>query len=427
MMLLDGLDLLTQLDPLDLIALFWFTVIVEIPRYSLSFLAVLLAEAQRLRAARLAAPPDLTVSVLLAGHCEAHAVAHCVLSLREQTWCVVGRPLEIICVDDGSTDGMAAVLADLRRRGLIDVALTTGRRAGKSAAVNLAAAAARGEVLVVADIDCSFDRDCIERLVAPFADARVGAVCGNIGVRNARRSLIAALQAIEYLVAISGGRRGLDAVGMVACVSGALGAFRRKALAGVGWMDVGPGEDLDVTLRLRRAGWTIRFAPDSWCLTDVPETLLALLRQRRRWERDSLRLRLRKHRDLLAPQGRGFSMLEAAQQLDFILFVLVPTLVFPTYLVWLFWTHGEMAPVVLLAVMGGYALLDAFSFVVSWVVSGPRAGASRLLPYALVYGLYSGWLLRFARLAAFAEEWIFRTSYRDSYVPPRVLRQAPWW
>lgn len=423
----DALDFLAQLDPAEFLALFWFTVLFEIPRYSLSFLAVLLAEAQRLRAARRSEPPRMTVSVLLAGHNEAGSIARCVASLREQSWCAAGRSLDIVCVDDGSTDGMGAVLAALRRRGLIDRTMATNRRAGKSAALNLALATATGDVIVVVDVDCSFDRDAMDRLLAPFSDPAVGAVTGNIGVRNAHRSPVAALQAMEYLVAISGGRRGLDALGGLSCVSGAFGAFRRSALAEVGGFDVGPGEDLDVTLKLRRAGWSVRFAPDAWCLTDVPETLFALLRQRRRWERDSLRLRLRKHRDLLSPRGRNFRPPEAAQQIEFILFVLLPTLVFPVYLGWLFREQADLAPVIILAVMAGYAVLDAFAFAVSWVVSGPRVEAWRLLAYAPVYGLYSGWLLRFARLAAFAEEWVFRTSYRDSYVPPRVLRQAPWW
>jgi biofilm PGA synthesis N-glycosyltransferase PgaC len=62
------------------------------------------------------------------------------------------------------------------------------------------------------------------------------------------------------------------------------------------------------TLKLRRAGWKVRFAPEAWALTDVPETLSALFRQRRRWDASFVRVRLVRFRVVLNPFQRNFSL-----------------------------------------------------------------------------------------------------------------------
>ena len=105
----------------------------------------------------------------------------------------------------------------------------------------------------------------------------------------------------------------------------------------------------DVTLRLRSAGWKTLLAPDAICYTDVPATLMAVTRQRFRWERDAIRLRNRKHRDLLNPFSSRFKVVELLHELDFLIFNILAAIVFPFYLVWLFVTYGEFALIILMA------------------------------------------------------------------------------
>jgi len=187
-------------------------------------------------------------------------------------------------------------------------------------------------------------------------------------------------------------------------------------------MDVGPGEDLDLTLRLRQAGWRIRFAHDAWCLTEVPESLASFVRQRLRWERDALRIRLRKHRRSLDPRDRGITVTDLVHQLDYIVTNLLVTLVFPVYLGWLALTYSGAAWIILGSVTLGYVVLDLIAFFVALVVAD-RPGTA--LPYALVFGVFNAYFIRGVRLVAFAQEWIFRQSTRDNYVPARVREQAP--
>ena len=141
------------------------------------------------------------------------------------------------------TDGMTDVAHTLRAEGLIHEVLRLRHRGGKSAAVNLGFAVCTGDIIVIADIDTSFDRDALAVMLGYFAaDSRLGAVSGDLGVRNERASLITRCQAIEYGISISLGRRIADVLGILSIVSGAFGAFRRSAIESVGGQDVEVGK-----------------------------------------------------------------------------------------------------------------------------------------------------------------------------------------
>ncbi|MCP5364650.1 MAG: glycosyltransferase family 2 protein [Hyphomicrobiales bacterium] len=418
MTVLDPTHLLIGLDWTMAIGMFWYLLILDIPRYTVAFAATLLAELAR-RAPVTASPIQPLVSVIIAGHNERAVLRRCVHSLREQT-----HPrLEIICIDDGSTDGMSEEMRRLRDEGLIDVALRTHLRSGKASVSNLAFERARGEFIVILDVDCTFDRDAIARLIVPFGDPEVGGVSGNIGVRNASKSLITALQAVEYLITISLGKRALDALEMVTCVSGAFGAFRAEALRTIGGFDVGPGEDLDATLQLRRAGWRIRFAEDAWCLTDVPDTYSRFVNQRLRWERDALRLRMRKHRCSIDPRERHFLNGELLQQLEFVITNLLVTIAFPLYLIALFANFGQSALTVLSLVALVYVAMDLIAYTCALFIVD-RPGLAPPLMVVLMYGAFNSFVVRSIRLVAYVQEWVFEHSRHDDYVPLKVRRQV---
>lgn len=412
----DGLTYLTAQSGESLFRLFWFVVIFELPRYTLGFLSVA-AISFHLRRAPTEGRDLHRVAALIAGHNEEDSIERCVRSLHEQT----RPPDEIIVVSDGSTDRMAERMRSLQNRGLIKEAHCTQVRAGKSAAVNLALSRATGDVVVVVDCDCTFDRRAIQEIVEPLADPRTAGVSGNVVVRNSSTNLLTAFQAIEYLISISQGRQAADLTGQVSCISGAFGAFRRSALLAVGGLDAGGGEDLDVTLSLRKAGWKVVFAADALCYTDVPTTLGALVRQRFRWERDSVRLRYRKHRDMIDPFSSRFSWQEIAHEFDFLVFNIGSAVVFPIYIAWLFVTYGDLALVILLGAQAGMMLFDGVTFALSALVT-PRVNALRLMPYVVGYSLFNGFVMRFVRLGAYLDEWILESSYQDTYVPHKVHR-----
>ena len=410
----QGITYLSSQSLASLFHLFWFVILFAVPRYTLSFLSVIATGAAWKRMNR--RKPHLgRVSVVVAGHNEQDSIERCVLSLHDQSQ----PPDEIIAVSDGSTDRMAQKLYELQERGLIQEAHVLQMRGGNSAGVTLSAGRATGDIVVNVDCDCTYDRHALREICRPLGDPRVGGVAGNILVRNERTSLIATFQAIEYMISISQGKQAANLTDQMTCVSGAFGAFRRSALMQVGGLDSGGGEDLDVTLKLRTRDWRTVFAEDAICYTDVPDTLSALTRQRFRWERDAIRLRYRKHRAFLNPFSTRFSVSELLHELDFFTFNVVAAAAFPVYLVWLFVTYGDMAPVILLGAQAGMLVLDTFTFLLAASVA-PKAHAARLAPFIVGYSLLYGFYMRFVRLAAYVQEWVFRASYEDTYVPRKV-------
>ncbi|MYM57439.1 glycosyltransferase [Rhodobacteraceae bacterium GS-10] len=412
----DALDFLKAQSFASLLALYWYIALFEIPRYGVSFLVAALFRP---------APPGAgaadgvgRLSAIIAGHNEEEAIERCVLALHEQS----RPPDEIIVVSDGSTDRMSAVIARLLRQGLIQQAHATDLRGGTSSGVNLAARWATGDILMKVDCDCSFDRHALRNILTPFQNPAVGAVSGNILVRNPGESLVAAFQAIEYMISISLGKQAADALGQVACVSGAFGAFRHEAFEAVGGMDAGGGEDLDFTLRLRREGWEVRFAADAICYTDVPATLIALIRQRFRWERDAVRLRYRKHGEMMNPFSHRFRPRELLHEVEFLGFNVIAAAALPFYLLGLFASYGGFALIVLAAAQAGLLLLDLASFLLA-AHATPRARAMGLLWFLPGYTVFNGFFMRFIRLAAYAQEWAFDRSYSDPYVPNKVHRE----
>lgn len=424
--LATGLSFLLTQSEQSFLHLFWYTLVFELPRYGFAFvalgaIAVCFGKAKTTNQANPARTTARDVSVIVVGHNEAEGIEACVRSLREQSI----ADFELVVVSDGSSDRMVEIARRLQSEGLVDQVLSTALRGGKSSGINLAIGACRGDIIVNVDCDCSYDRFAIEEILAPFRDPAVGAVSGDIVPRNGDRSLVAQFQEIEYLIGISVGKRISDALDQVVCVSGAFGAFRREALDQVGAFDVGAGEDLDLTMRLRRVGWRVVFASEAICYTDVPVDLWPLIRQRLRWERDSVRLRYRKYRSLMSPRSARFRPAEAFHQWDFLIYSVLGAIAFPAYVIWLFAMYGSFAIPILVAMQFGLFAVDAVTLLLAELVTR-RPVFWRNLPYLVGHSIFTTYVMRMVRLWAYVEEWMLFASTRDNYVPQKVRAIRKW-
>jgi cellulose synthase/poly-beta-1,6-N-acetylglucosamine synthase-like glycosyltransferase/peptidoglycan/xylan/chitin deacetylase (PgdA/CDA1 family) len=235
------------------------------------------------------------VSVIVPAYNEAANIAATVRSLVDNDY----PELEVIVVDDGSTDGTAEIV---HRLGLPGVRVIRQPNAGKPAALNTGIAHAAYDLLVLVDGDTVFEPDAIGRLIQPFRDRSVGAVSGNTKVAN-RTGLLGRWQHIEYVIGFNLDRRLFDVARCMPTVPGAIGAFRRQALMDVGGVSAATlAEDTDLTMAVIRAGWRVVYEETAVAWTEAPATLRQLWRQRYRWCYGTLQA-MWKHRRSLVQRG----------------------------------------------------------------------------------------------------------------------------
>ncbi|MEU4193232.1 glycosyltransferase [Kribbella sp. NPDC026611] len=233
------------------------------------------ARKARLRGSSWGPPVTEPVSVIVPAYNESAGIEAAIRSLVASD-----HPLEVIVVDDGSTDGTADLVEALRIPG---VRVIRQANAGKPVALNTGLRAARFELIVMVDGDTVFEPDAVRMLVQPFADPAVGAVSGNAKVGN-RGGLLGRWQHIEYVIGFNLDRRLFDLAECMPTVPGAVGAFRRTALERIGGLsDVTLAEDTDLTMAMCRDGWLVVYEERAVAWTEAPASLGALWRQRYRW------------------------------------------------------------------------------------------------------------------------------------------------
>jgi hyaluronan synthase len=202
--------------------------------------------------------------------------------------------LEIIVVDDGSRDDTFFHMRKLRHEfpDLVRMIHFPGNR-GKRAALREGFLAASGEVVLTIDSDSEIDRGTLQAMVAPFADARVGAVAGRVTVLN-RDTFIGRMLDVQFAVSFDFLRAAQSQYGTVMVCPGALSAFRRAVIVPHldGWMvqrflgrPVGHGEDQALTNVVLRAGYDTVYQRNAIVRTLVPDRYRQLSRMLLRWDR----------------------------------------------------------------------------------------------------------------------------------------------
>lgn len=360
-----------------------------------------------------------TVAVIIAGYNEGAAIRQTL----DSVWGTYPG-LEILVVDDGSSDEMSCIVNSFASEHSGVQLLRRHIRGGKSAALNLAQRYTKADVLVYLDSDCELTPGAVREIVQPLRDPSVGAVSGVVLARNPFTNLVTWAQALEYLHCIFLGRMFSSRLGILGIVSGAFGAYRAQAIEEVGGFDVGPGEDGDLTLRLRKCGYEIGFASYAQCLTNLPTTWSHLCKQRRRWEWALITHECRKHADLADFFSRRFRVSNLLMLVDRLFFNLFLQVVFWVYLVWLSWSYHEgMWKLCLLYYLGYVALNSVTTLLLQYYTNRPLRDLAIGLAAPLMPAYY--FVLRLVTSIAIVEETFTRRSHRDDFVPERV-REATW-
>jgi cellulose synthase/poly-beta-1,6-N-acetylglucosamine synthase-like glycosyltransferase/peptidoglycan/xylan/chitin deacetylase (PgdA/CDA1 family) len=250
----------------------------------------------KVSARRVAGEPWLPpVSVLVPAYNEAVGIERAVRSLAASDY----PDLEVVVIDDGSTDGTGDVV---ERLGLPGVRLVRQANGGKASALRAGTSAASHDVLVMLDGDTVFEADTIRLLVQPLRDPSVGAVSGNTKVGN-RRGLLGRWQHLEYVSGFNLDRRLQDLLGCITTVPGAAGAFRRQALEAAGGLSSETlAEDTDITMGVLRAGYRVVHEERARAWTEAPSSVNDLWRQRYRWSYGTMQS-IWKHRSAVLDQN----------------------------------------------------------------------------------------------------------------------------
>jgi biofilm PGA synthesis N-glycosyltransferase PgaC len=235
------------------------------------------------------------VSLLVPAHDEQSVIADSVAAMLRLDY----PAFEVIVIDDGSQDGTLAALAPLLAADARLRVLHKSTNEGKAMAMNDALPLARGEILLGLDADAEPDTNLLRWIVPHFDSPRVAAVTGNPRVRNAA-TFLARLQSVEFSSIISLLRRAQRIWGRIVTVSGVVAALRKSAVVDVGGFSPNmPTEDIELTWKLQKRHYDVRYEPRAVCWMAVPLSYRGLFRQRLRWARGLAQV-LHKHRDVLA-------------------------------------------------------------------------------------------------------------------------------
>lgn len=183
--------------------------------------------------------------------------------------------LRAVVVSDGSTDGTEAIAREYAPRGIALEAIP-GRH-GKVACLNRVLPRIDSDLVVMSDANSLYERDSLRRLAAPFADGRIGCVCGELAYRNPK-----ALSSGEGERAYWGYERWVKrtegSTGSLLGANGAIYAFRAPLFRAV---DPLMFCDDVIPVRIRIHGWDVIYEPGARCVEEAVDEATELRRRRR--------------------------------------------------------------------------------------------------------------------------------------------------
>ncbi|MCB4791889.1 MAG: glycosyltransferase family 2 protein [Elusimicrobia bacterium] len=260
-----------------IIACFLVYSIAIIPGYIYMFLALSLLADHRPQTKYCSEYPGLTI--LIPDYNESNKIVDTVESIQKNGY---EGPLEIIVVDDGSTDRTSLILTALP-----GIKVLNNNHKGKAEALNAGLREAKYDLIVSVDSDTYLWRNALKNIVERmYSDPQnTAAVAGAVLARNSRKNMLTKLQEWDYFLGIGSIKRMQSLFQGTLVVQGAFSIYRKDILKKIGGWRTVVGEDIVLTWDLLSRGYRTGFAENAVSFTNVPETYKAFYQQKKRWAR----------------------------------------------------------------------------------------------------------------------------------------------
>lgn len=323
--------------------------------------------------------------------------------------------LEIILVDDGSTDTTPEAMA--RFSLFPQVRIIRKENGGKHTALNAGIAVTDAEFIGCLDADSFVEPDALREIIPCFAQPKVAAVTAAMSVHHPK-NMLQHMQNAEYTFGITY-RHVFASINGLYVTPGPFSFYRHSILKEIGaFRHAHQTEDMEMALRIQRAGYEIENAPRARVYTKSPDTILKLIKQRTRWTAGFMRNVLGEYRDLIGSKRHGaLGMLVLPGAVIaigsgiflFFLVIFQMTRSIATALTiragiplsYAFIPHGAFdwfyVPVDFFLVLSTATLAISFTFIIigKYLSKTPGKLVPGLLSYTLLYGFIAPlWLLR---------------------------------
>ncbi|MBI2143115.1 glycosyltransferase family 2 protein [Candidatus Woesearchaeota archaeon] len=244
------------------------------------------------------------VSVIIPAYNAAATIRDCVLSAVKLDY--PRGKLEVVVVNDGSTDSTAAIVSELiRSRKSTDIKLMSQKNLGKGAAVNNGVRMCCGEFFAVLDSDSFVEPETLRKMLCVYEQHGDDLAIVTPAMKVFQpKSLIQKFQRIEYVVTLFFNRivSHFDALYVA---PGPFSLYRTSIMREVGGFDEhNLTEDQEIGYRMQKRHYRLKHCFDAYVYTAAPSTIPQLYRQRSRWWRGSI-LNFLKYRSLLLNPAYG--------------------------------------------------------------------------------------------------------------------------
>jgi len=244
------------------------------------------------------------VSVVIPAHNEEEVIGRLLKRICEFTY--PKERLQVLVVNDGSTDGTGKTVDEFACKYDFIEPLHRKHAVGKAAALNEALRHVNGEFVYFFDADYVPDVDYLQDMNRGFFDLRVGIVQSNIRVLNLDKH-VSSVVSLERAGGYRVDQLARDILGLIPQFGGTAGGVRRSLLESLGGFDEHSlAEDTDLTFRAYLAGYKIRYLPDVGSYEEAVDSWLAYWRQRTRWAKGHMQCAFKYFLPLIRSKNLSF-------------------------------------------------------------------------------------------------------------------------